>query len=131
LSGVRLRARAAHLAARAREAEHRPLRMLARRARHCSFDAEPVAHLRHVAEGHPRLCHAERSRVHAEEDHALGRVCVGIDVGVVRAPRVLERIVDVCHRGREAQIRHVTAQAARCGAEFRRDAIFHRLPTSL
>ena len=61
--------RARHLAAPAGEALDRALRVLARRLLDRRLDAEPVAHVRDLAEGHARLRHAEGARVHAEEEH--------------------------------------------------------------
>src|SRR4029077_12463662 len=45
--------------------------MLAKRTAHQASNSEPVANGGHFAEGHARLGHAERARVHAQEDDSF------------------------------------------------------------
>src|SRR5690606_30665151 len=61
----------AHFAARAVKASHRTFGMLPRWLAHRSTDPQPVAHGSHLSEWHAGLGHAEGSRIHAHENHAL------------------------------------------------------------
>lgn len=45
--------------------------------------------------GHPGLCHAERSWIHAQEQDPLSGLTVLLHVAAVGLPGVLQRVVDV------------------------------------
>ena len=104
---------AADFAAMTIEAEHRPLRMLALRFIDLRFNAKPIAHCRDLAEGNSSLRHAERAGIHPEKDHALRAIPVTPHINFVRAPRVIERVVNVRDRRSELQFINRVAQALR------------------
>jgi hypothetical protein len=51
-------------------------------------DAEPIAHHRDVAERHAGLHHAERPRVHAEQEDFFPAATIAAQVELVRRARV-------------------------------------------
>src|SRR6185369_5865431 len=61
------------------------------------------AHGGDFAERHAGLDHAERTRVHAEKQHALAATGITPEVRLVRRPGVRERIVNVRHGRRESK----------------------------
>ena len=105
-------AAAADLAAGAREALDRPFRMLARRRFHAGPDAEPGAHQRDLPERHSRLHHAERSRVHAEQQHFRFGPAMPLQVLAMRRGGVLEGVVDVLDGRREREGADVPREGA-------------------
>jgi len=111
----------ADLGARAIEAFDRPLRVLVGRSFDRRADAHPVAHRGDFAEGHAGLHHAEGPRVHAQQYDALVRGAKAFDVGLVGGERVLQRVVDMRHRRREAQRGQVARQCVRGGDQLARD----------
>ena len=68
--------------------------MLARRPAHLAAEAQEVPHHGHVAKGNPRLRHAERAGIHAEQEDFLGSLPVANEVGLGHLPGVVEGIVD-------------------------------------
>jgi hypothetical protein len=84
--------------------------VLLARLLHRRLDAEPVAHQRDLAERDAGLRHAERARVHAEEQHALSGRGISPQVQRVALACVLERVVDVAHGRSEAQARERAGQ---------------------
>src|SRR5262249_1685626 len=100
-------ARAAHLAARAGEAQDGAFRVLSRRASDLTLYPHPISDHLHVAERDARLRHPEWPGVHTDEEHALRPLSPRLQVGLVRLSGVVERIVQVGHRRRETKARHV------------------------
>ena len=93
----------AHLSARTVEAGDGPLRMLDARSRDLSFYAQPVTGDLDIAERYAGLRHPERTGIHPEHQN-LGRPrAVAQEIRPVRCPCVLERVVDVGHRGGEGE----------------------------
>ena len=91
-------AASADLTASAGEALNRTLGMLARGLTDSSINADPFAHGVHFAKGHPRLRHAERARIHTEENHLFRRRTGQLQILLMSSPRVVERVVHVLHR---------------------------------
>src|SRR5581483_6044485 len=104
---------AADFAARTIKPKHRSLRIFFFRSVDACDDAEPVAHRGDLAKRNPRLGHPEWSWIHSEKDDAFFRVSVSAQIHFVCAPRVLERIVDMCHRRRELQFPHARTELLR------------------
>lgn len=65
--------------------------------------AKPVAHRRDLAERHACLRHAERTGIHAKKNHTLTAVPKFFQIRLVCCPGVVERVVNVGDRGREAK----------------------------
>ena len=104
---------AADFGARAGKAFDRTLWVFAARFANRRRDAHPGANGANFAKGHAGLHHAERSGVHAEKDHPFVAVGKLLQVRLVRGPRVIERIIDVCDRGREFDAVNDSAEFAR------------------
>src|ERR1035437_9072468 len=52
------------------------------------FDSHPVAHRGDFAERNATLNHAERTRIHADENHSLAASSVAAQIAFVRLPSV-------------------------------------------
>ena len=85
---------ATHFAASAIEAVDRSLGVFMPRLLDRSFDFEPLPDHRDLPERHTSLDHAERARVHADENRLLGAVTVAFEVGSMWCARVAQRVVD-------------------------------------
>src|SRR5438445_11817216 len=85
------------------ESFDRTLRMFAARFADGRFDLHPVAHGPDFAQWPASLHHAERAGIHAEEHHALTAAAVFAQVGFLRAPGVIERIIHVLDGRFESQ----------------------------
>ncbi len=94
---------AGDLGATAREALDRALGVLRGRYADGGGDADPIAYGGDLAKRDAGLHHAERARVHADEEHATGRVAVAIEVDAMGGRSVDERVVDDRDRGRERE----------------------------
>ena len=101
-----------------------PLGILDRRFVYRCFDAHPVTHRLDLAEGHPRLHHAERTGVHAEKDNAFATRAVAAQILLVRCPGIVERVIDMAHRRGKAHRRQHCRQFLGGGNQFFR-ASFH------
>ena len=86
---------AADLRASAGKAGDGPFRMRLGGLLHGGGDAQPTMRGGDLAEGNTGLHHAERSRVHPQKNHALGRMPEAAQIFLVRCPSVSERIVNV------------------------------------
>jgi hypothetical protein len=62
--------------------------MLARGRPDGRANFHPIAHGGNLPERHARLRHAERPRIHAQEDHFLGRRAESPQVDFMRVPGV-------------------------------------------
>src|SRR5580765_5458182 len=80
------------------------------------LDVHPIADRADLAEGHARLGHAKRSGIHAEKDHPLAAVGKLPKVRLVAAPRITERIINVCDGRREFDAVNSIAEFA-CGSD--------------
>ena len=109
----------AHLAAGAVEAGDGPLRMLDLRPRDLSPYPEPVAGKLHVAEGYAGLRHPERTGVHPEHQGRGRARAVAGEVRAVGRPCVVERVVDVGHRGSERERAGPPRERPRDGHDLR------------
>src|SRR6266404_3793676 len=89
---------AADLAPVTIEAENRSFRILAFRFIDLRRNAEPIAHCGDLAEWNSGLRHAERAGIHAEKDHALGRIAVTAQINFMRPPGVIEWVVNMRDR---------------------------------
>jgi len=94
---------AADFRLRAVKTEHGALRMLALRFAHGFADAHPVAHGGDLAKGDAGLRHAEGAGIHADEDDALRAASKTPQIGFMRRPGVVERLVNIVHRLGKAQ----------------------------
>ena len=94
---------AADLAALAAEPFHRPLGMFCPGRLHRGLDPHPVPHCRHFPKGHPGLGHAERSRIHPEKEALFFPGPELPQVGLVRRPGVIQRMIDMGHGQRKRQ----------------------------
>src|SRR5689334_9372762 len=92
---------AADFASMAIKSQHRPFWVFLPRALDFGGNSEPVAHRRDLPERNTGLGHAEWARIHAEKDHALSTIAVSLQIPLVRAPGVVERVVNMRHRRRE------------------------------
>jgi hypothetical protein len=77
--------------------------MFVRRLVDLCVDAEPVAHGRDLTEGHAGLRHSERTRIHPHKQNPFPAVAVAAQIQLVRAPGVIQRVVNVRDRRRKAQ----------------------------
>jgi hypothetical protein len=77
--------------------------MLAFRFAHGFVNAHPVAHGGDFTEGHAGLRHAEGAGIHADQDDALFAAAKAPQIGLMRRPGVVERLIDVFDRRGEAQ----------------------------
>jgi len=102
--------RAADLGAGAGEALDRPFRVLMPGPPDLGIDTEPIADRAHFAKRHPGLGHPPGAGVHSKEQHFLWRTAVELEVLSVGLPRVVERVVDVCHRWCEPEATHFLAK---------------------
>src|SRR6185503_5880031 len=93
----------ADFGARVREPVHRKLGMTIRRRAHLGDDAHPIPHRGNFTEWHTGLHHAVWTGIHPEKQHPLARGPELTDVSFVSGPRVIQWIVDVRHRRREAK----------------------------
>ena len=66
-------------------------------------NAQPVAYGRDLSKRDARLRHPEWAGIHPEKDNALFPIRVSPQIGFVRGPSVIERIVNVCDRRSEMQ----------------------------
>ena len=99
-----------HFRPSARKTVNRTLGMLMRRCLDGGLDAHPVTHRRDLAEGHAGLHHAEGARVHAQEHDLLVPLAIAGQIGGVRLPGILQRVVDVRHRRGKTQRFQLVAQ---------------------
>lgn len=74
------------------------------------FDFHPVAHSIDFAERHTGLDHAERAGIHSQKHDALAAATGMAKISLVRAPRVIERIVNVRNRLFEPKPVHASAE---------------------
>ena len=97
-------ASAADFRTMAGKAGHLLAGMLLVRASDRHLQAHPIPDGGDLPERHAGLSHAEGSRIHAQEEHLLGtRSRVATQIGLVRGPGVIERLVDeVRRRGKGA-----------------------------
>ena len=92
--------------------------MFEARAFYRRLDAEPMADGGDFAEGDAGLHHAERPRVHAQEDDLLLGIPEFLQVRFVRRPRVIERVIDMGDRRPELEPIDLPRQFARGGDEL-------------
>ncbi len=95
------------------EPEHRPFRIFFSRLVDLRSNAEPIAYGRDLSERNASLCHPEWARIHPEKNHTLRAVTVTAEINFVRAPGVIEWVVNV-RDGRSESL------FANRGAEFLR-----------
>ena len=74
------------------------------------LDFEPVPHRPNFAERHASLHHAERAGIHSQKHDALAAATGMAKISLVRAPRVIERIVNVRNRLFEPKPVHASAE---------------------
>src|SRR5690606_27551695 len=85
--------RSADLRARTLEAEHRALRMCALRRLDIPRNPKPVPDHADVAKRHAGRHHAERARIHADEDDLSRRFgAVPLEIALMRLARVDQRV---------------------------------------
>src|SRR5262245_14687252 len=77
------------------------------------LDRHPIPDRADFAEGHSGLNHAERSGIHSKKDHSLAAVGKLPQISLVAAPRIAERIIDVCDRSLESDAIDGSAKSAR------------------
>ena len=87
--------------------------MLVGRTRDGAFYPQPVSHQIHFPEGHARLSHSPRSRIHAEENDSLWRRTIPLEVLRVRVPGILQGVVDVGDGWTEFERGHFPAELPR------------------
>ena len=80
-------------------------------------DAHPVADGGDFAEGDAGLGHAKGAGVHADEDDAFLAAAKAAQVGLMRCPGVVERLIDVLDRGGEVERAQGFAQGLGGGDE--------------
>src|SRR5258708_3956708 len=86
------------------QAGDRPPGMLLPGPADASSQLQPLADGSDLAERHPGLHHPERSGIHAKKYNAFWSAGEAADVGLEALPRILERVVNVCHRWPESQL---------------------------
>ena len=96
-------ASAAHFGLRAVKTEHGAFGMLTRWFAHRFADFHPVTHGGDLAKGHAGLRHAEGAGIHADEDDFFAATAKAGEVGGVRGPGVIERLIDEIDRWGEFQ----------------------------
>ena len=104
---------AADLRARAIETQNGPAGMLVGRAFNNGFYLHPVPHRTDFPERHPRLHHAKRPRIHAQENDFLPRPAKAFQVHFVSLPGIEQWIINMSHRQRKAQLLHFRRQFLR------------------
>src|SRR5689334_24428099 len=68
--------------------------MFAKRPADVSCDSHPASNRVDFPEGHSCLCHAKRTRVHSQKDHAPSSAAKFPEIRFMRRPCVIERIID-------------------------------------
>lgn len=110
-------ASAADFGIRAVKADDGALRMLALRFAHRLMDAHPVTHGGDFPEGNACLRHAKGAGVHAHEDDTFFAAAKTAQIGLMRHPGVVERLIDMLDRRGKAQRAQGFAQGLGGGDE--------------
>ena len=105
-------------AARAIEPGNRSLGMFDRRLFDGCLNLHPIADPGDFSERHAGLRHPEGARVHSKEKNFSATIPVASDVLVVRAPGIIERVVDVAHWGAETEITDIPAKGSGDADQF-------------
>ena len=74
------------------------------------LDPEPVPHQGNAAEGDAGLGHAPGSGIHAEQEHALGRIAEPLEILPERRFGVAQWVVDMGHGSVETETVDLAAQ---------------------
>lgn len=100
------------------EAEDRSARVFAWRSVDRRAQTHPIANCTNLAERHTGLHHAERARVHSDEEDSFLRSTEAADVPFVNGPCIRQRIVHVSDRCLELQVGSAPAERLRRGDEI-------------
>ena len=103
---------AGNLAAWAIETENRPFGVFVRRSPDLRFQTQPVPDGCDLAEGHTRLRHPPRSRVHPEKDDFSGPPSGALEILAMHVPSIVKRVVDMGNRVTESERVDLRPQAS-------------------